>query len=69
MLKVDLDHFPSDKVIEILSNAENLCFSSDKNIYLYDIDFTQDFSGLSNKEEVISWPLINRDFRMQVIII
>ena len=65
MLKVDLDQFESDKVIEILSNTENLKFLSHKNIFMNDIDFTQDFSGLIKKEEVINWFLINRDFRMQ----
>ena len=30
-----------------------------------DTDFTQDFSGLNNKEEDITWLLINRDFRTQ----
>ena len=65
MLKVDLDQFESDKVIEILSNTENLNFLSNNNIFINDIDFTQDFSGLTKKEEVINWLLINRDFRMQ----
>ena len=45
MLKVDLDHFPTVKVIEILPNAENLNFLSDNNIFINDIDFTHDFSG------------------------
>ena len=49
MLKVDLDQFESDKVIEILSNTENLKFLSNNNIFINDIDFTQDFSGLSKK--------------------
>ena len=65
MLKVDLDQFESDKVIEILSNTENLKFLSNNNIFINDIDFTQDFSGLINKEEVINWLLFNRDFRKQ----
>ena len=65
LLKVDLDQFPSDKVIEILSNTEKLKFLSNNNIFINDIDFTQDFSGLIKKEEVINWFLINRDFRMQ----
>ena len=65
MLKVDLDQFSSDKVIEILSNTENLKFLSNNNIFINDNDFTQDFSGLIKNEEVINWPLINRDFRMQ----
>ena len=65
MLKVDLDQFESDKVIEILSNTESLKFLSNNNILINDIDFTQDFSGLIKKEEVINWLLINRDFRMQ----
>ena len=65
MLKVDLDQFPSDTVIEILSNLENIKFLSNNNIFINDIDFTQDFSGLIKKEEVINWLLDNRDFRMQ----
>ena len=65
MLKVDLDQFSSDKVIEILSNTQNLKFLSNNNIFINDINFTQDFSGLIKKEEVINWLLINRDFRMQ----
>ena len=65
MLKVDLDQFSSDKVIEILSNTEILKFLSNNNIFINDIDFTQDFSGLIKKEEVINWLLNNRDFRMQ----
>ena len=54
MIKVDLDQFSSDKVIEILSNTENKKFLSNNNIFINDIDFTQDFSGLINKEEVFS---------------
>ena len=53
LLKVDLDQFPSDKVIDILSNTENLKILSDNIIFKNDIDFTQDFSGLINKEELI----------------
>ena len=44
MLKVDLGQFSSDKVIEILSNTENLNFLSENNIFINDIDFTQDFT-------------------------
>ena len=66
MLTVDLDQFESDKVIEILSNTENLKFLSNNNIFINDIDFTQDFSGLIKKEEVINWLLNIRDFRMQL---
>ena len=65
-LKVDLDQFSSDKDIAILSNTENIKFLSNNNNCINEIDFTQDFSGLINKEEVITWLLINRDFRMQV---
>ena len=65
MLKVELDQFPSDKVIDILSNTQNLKFLSNNNIFINDIDFTQDFIGLVNKEKVITWLLINRDFRLE----
>ena len=65
MLTVDLDQFESDKVIEILSNIENLNFLSNNNIFINDIDFTQDFNGLINKEQVIDYLINNRDFRLQ----
>ena len=65
MLKVDLDHFLTVKVLEILSNAENLSFLPDNIIFINDIDFTQDFSGFINKEEVITLLLFIRDFRME----
>ena len=65
MLKVDLDQFESDKVIDILSNTENLNFLYDNNIFINDIDFTQDLSGLINKEQVIDYLINNCDFRMQ----
>ena len=65
MLKVDLDQFSSDKVIEILSNTENLNFLSDNNIFINDIDFTQDFSGPIDNEQVIDYLKNNCDFRMQ----
>ena len=51
MLKVDLDHIPSDRVIEIVSNTENIKFLSDNNIFINDEDFTQDFSGLIKKSK------------------
>ena len=40
-------------------------FLSDNNIFINDIDFTQDFSGLINKEQVIDYLINNCDFRMQ----
>ena len=55
MLKVDLDQLESDKVFEILSNTENLKFLSNNNIFINDIDFTQDYSGVIKREEVITW--------------
>ena len=65
MLKVDLDHIPSDRVIEIFSNTENINFLSDNNIFINDIDFTQDFSGLIKKEQVIDYLINICNFRMQ----
>ena len=55
LLKIDLDRLSSDNVIEILSNTEKIKFLSNNNIFRNDIDFTQDFSGLIKKEEVINW--------------
>ena len=40
-------------------------FLSDNIIFINDIDFTQDFSGLINKEQVIDYLINNCDFRMQ----
>ena len=67
MLKIDLDKFPSEKLIEFLSNAENLKILSDKIFFINDFVFTQDFSGLINKEEGINWLAKNRVFRLQGI--
>ena len=65
ILKIDLLQFLSDKVIEILSNAESLKFLADNNNFKNDHDITQDFTDLINKGEVNTWLLITRDFRMQ----
>ena len=64
-MKIDIEQFPSDKVIEVLSNAENLKLLSDKKNFINDLDFTQDFSRLFIREEDNTWLLNNRYFRMQ----
>ena len=68
MLKTDFDSFLSDKVIEILSNAENAKLLSD-NVFFFinDSAFTQDFSVLIKKEEVINWLPNKSEFRLQGI--
>ncbi len=38
-------------------------------IFLCDVDFTQDFSGTFNKEEVIDFLLNKRSFRMQGLLV
>ena len=66
MLKIDLDSFPVDKVIEIYRNAKKNNFPNKNNVYINDIDLTQDFSGLNKKEEIVDCLLGNHDFRVQM---
>ena len=54
MLKTDLGQFLSDKVIEILLNAKNLKLLSDNNIFINDVDFTQDFGGPIIKKIILN---------------
>ena len=65
MLKVDLDHLPSDKIIEIPSNPKNLKFSTESSDFFDDIDFTQVLSEFFKKEELLDFFLNNLDFRLQ----
>ena len=65
MLIVDLDNFKSDKFIETLSNAENSNCLNGNNIFNNDIYFTQDFSGLIKKEEIIDYLMNIQIFRKQ----
>ena len=64
-LKVDLDSFPTDRTIEIFPNEDNINLRTENSIFINDIDFTQDFTGLNNKEKVIEFLKNNRDFRIQ----
>ena len=64
-MKIFYDQFPSEKAIEILSNAENITFGSDNNNFINDLNFIQEFRGQINKQEVITWLVTNRGFRMQ----
>ena len=65
MFKVDSYNFEYDKVIDILSNEENLKLLNENNIFNDDNDFTQDFTGLIMKEEVTDSVLTNHEFRKQ----
>ena len=65
MLKIDLDEFSADQIIETFSNSSNIEFLKENNLFLNDIDFTQDFSGVIKKEDVIQYLLSREDFRLQ----
>ena len=64
-LKVDSDSFPVDKVMELFWNPQNINFLNENSVFINDIDFTQNFSGLIDKEEVIEYLINNQNFRMQ----
>ena len=65
MLKEDLEHVPSDKVIEILSNPVNLKFLTENGNFIDNIEFTQVLSGFFREEEIIDSFLDNHDFQLQ----
>ena len=51
--------------MELFWNPQNINFLIDKNVFINDIDFTQEFSGLIIEEEVMEYLRNNQSFRMQ----
>ena len=65
MVKVDLDKIEVNKIFSTFSDPMKIKYLADNNIFINDIDFTQDFSGVINKENVIKHLLSRDDFRLQ----
>jgi hypothetical protein len=56
-IKVSLANIPIEKVFDLISDPKLIEYLKDNNIYINDIDFTRDFAGVFNKQEVIDYML------------
>ena len=64
-IKVALPAVPIDNVFELITNPTIIKSFNDEGIYINDIDFTQDFAGVINKEEVVRYLIENKDYVME----
>ena len=65
MLKVSLPDVELDKVLKLVSDTATQQTLSNNGFYINDIDITQDFAGLINKREVITYLTTEHDYRLQ----
>lgn len=54
-----------EKVYNIITNTEVLVILNKEGIFVHDIDFTQDFQGVINKQQVIKYLLQQESFRFE----
>ena len=64
-IKVALPDIGLEKIYNIITNTEVLATLNKEGIYINDIDFTQDFHGVINMQEVIEYLLQQDGFRME----
>ena len=64
-IKVALPAIPVNDVFALITSEEAIKSFNDEGIYINDIDFTQDFAGVINKEEVIQYLIDNNDYVME----
>ena len=64
-IKVALPTIPVNDVFALITNEEANKSFNDEGIYINDINFTQDFAGVINKEEVIQYLIENNDYVME----
>lgn len=61
-IKVALPDIDLEKVYNIITNTEVLVILNKEGIFVHDIDFTQDFQGVINKQQVIKYLLQQESF-------
>ena len=62
LLKVNLSKCDVDNVFSLLEDKEKLEFMHKNNVFIHDIDFTRDYKGVFNKEDVIKYLVNEHDF-------
>ena len=65
LLKVGLADAPLNKVIRVVCDQSVIQLLNDNDLFIHDIDITQDFAGTFNKHELIQY-LVEQDGRFQV---
>ncbi|KAK8837707.1 hypothetical protein M9Y10_036247 [Tritrichomonas musculus] len=64
-IKVSLPDIDIELIYNLITNATVIDVLNKEGIFIHDIDFTQDFHGVINKESVIHYLLKQPNFRMQ----
>ena len=64
-LKVDLANVPSKDVLAFIGDEDAVAALNELGIYIHDIDFTQDFKGVIQKQSVVQHLVNNYNFRVQ----
>ena len=63
LLKVNLSNCDIDNIFSLLEDNEKLAYLANNNIFIHDIDFTRDYKGVFNKEQVIKHLIDEYDFK------
>ena len=53
LLKVNLSYCNVNNIFTLLEDEEKMQFLHDNKVFIHDIDFTRDYKGVFNKEDVI----------------
>ena len=64
-IKVALPNAPIDNIFALITDENIIKSFNDEGIYIHDIDFTQDFAGVINKDEVVQYLIENEDYVME----
>jgi hypothetical protein len=63
MVKISLANCPYDKVLELITtHTQEL---EEEGLYVHDIDFTRDYKGVFNKQNLIKYLIEEKNFRME----
>ncbi|KAK8836650.1 hypothetical protein M9Y10_037586 [Tritrichomonas musculus] len=62
LLKVNLSYCNVNNIFTLLEDEEKMQFLHDNKVFIHDIDFTRDYKGVFNKEDVIKHLINNHNF-------
>ena len=63
LLKVNLSNCDVDNIFGLLEDKEKLSYMAKNNIFIHDIDYTRDYKGVFNKEQVIKHLIDEHGFK------
>ena len=65
LLKVNLSDCDVNNIFSLLEDNEKLSYLAKNNIFIHDIDYTRNYKGVFNKEQVIKHLIDEYDFKEQ----